>query len=248
MKPRTFPTPEQACKRYPHGTRARYVLGKCRCFPCKITATNYEVDRESRSRNRWRLTKVKGEWIAYNKETGETARGEEAALFLLNREERPNQLIATDEVLAHCAMLSAAGVGTRTIAKQAPIARGTLKRILEGDIRKTRRSTADRILSVTTSAVREGARICADQTLALLDHLKAAGYRKTWIAAQLGYTAKVPSLQIKSGVIKIYNARKVHELYVRLMATNPRLPRIDPRFRPQGVVAESTLRKNQQAA
>lgn len=43
-----LPTPEEASARYAHGTYARYRLGKCRCFDCRVAVANYVYERNAR--------------------------------------------------------------------------------------------------------------------------------------------------------------------------------------------------------
>lgn len=37
-----------ATKNYPHGTRASYTIGRCRCHDCRMANTEYAVARERR--------------------------------------------------------------------------------------------------------------------------------------------------------------------------------------------------------
>jgi|GEM_PF-1453678 len=53
-----LPTPEEAAARYPHGTRARYYLGKCKCFPCRLANSDYETARAAARRGPWQKRRL----------------------------------------------------------------------------------------------------------------------------------------------------------------------------------------------
>jgi hypothetical protein len=53
-----MPTPEAAAAKYEHGTRARYFLGKCKCFKCKLANSEYEAARAEAKRPPWHVQHV----------------------------------------------------------------------------------------------------------------------------------------------------------------------------------------------
>jgi hypothetical protein len=53
-----MPAPDQASAKYPHGTKARYALAKCRCFKCKVAVSDYEHERNEAMRPPWRVHRV----------------------------------------------------------------------------------------------------------------------------------------------------------------------------------------------
>jgi hypothetical protein len=155
------------------------------------------------------------------------------------RAPRQSQLVSVAKIRKHVRALQAQGVGIKKIAKAAHVAYSLLERMLgQGEhdrpIKRTRRSTAEKILAVKPTAIANGARVEAGPTLELLNRLIAKGYKKFWIAKQLGCKAKDgrPALQIagKNGFVSVRNAKKVFALYLRLQQTNWCLPKIAPVF------------------
>lgn len=171
--------PSRAADKYEHGTRARYHLGKCRCFPCKVANSEYEHERLQRRRNPWRVRKVGGKWVVKNIETGEIAPEDIADELLLEQPEDDAELISTREAVKHMKALQRAGVGLKTVAKRAGVPYSVIQRMMPGadyrPILRTRRSTAEKILSVSVSAVSEGARIDSSDTVRLLETLYGTG-------------------------------------------------------------------------
>jgi transcriptional regulator with XRE-family HTH domain len=85
-----------------HGTRAMYVVEKCRCEPCRHAHRTYARFQQKRRR----LGRTQGAW----------------ALPYVNAE----------PIRAHIAELRAAGVGYRRIAELAGITRSSLVKIING--------------------------------------------------------------------------------------------------------------------
>lgn len=110
----------------------------------------------------------------------------------------------------------------KAIARSARVNRGVLVRIMQGEIRKTRRSTADKILAVTPRTVEPTAqaKVDARPTWELLDRLISWGFRKGWIAQQLGY--RTPALQMRKDRILLTSAAKVRSLYDDILAEKAR--------------------------
>jgi len=88
-----------ALKRYEHGTRARYVLGKCRCVPCKKANAAYQKARDRGSAGLYRMwfAASVGRFVVKHRETGEIVyRGDKVSatrqLAKLNAEPLPDWL------------------------------------------------------------------------------------------------------------------------------------------------------------
>jgi hypothetical protein len=226
-----------AAARYEHGTRARYQLGKCHCFECKVANADYEVARLEAKRLPWRVRHMAPtrRWIVCNTGTSEivfSSTDRDAAFAERDRLNAPFarkpewELIGTAAVRRHVAKLRSAGISKKSICRSARVNRGVLDRILLGEIKKTRRSTAARILAVTDSDHPDGNKIDATATWVLLDRLIAVGYRKRRIAKDLGRTS--PALQLSRKSVTIKNAKAVVKLYAELWARNPMLQRLHP--------------------
>lgn len=248
-KPRRVPTQAEARKKYPHGTNARYHMGRCRCTPCRAAAKAYQ-QRLDLERRPWRksYSKSKKLWVVKNELTREVASSyvrESAADRCVERlnakaeSEAPRSLVPVLVTRQHIAFLQSRGVGMKTIAKASGVAYSVLERIATGQIKRTRRQTEKKILAVEPeTTIKSGARVRADETIVLIDRLIAAGYARSQIAHELG---KSSHLQIARSTpwVSVRNAQAVHALYVRLQADDARLPAIDTTFRLG--IAESTF-------
>lgn len=230
----------RAEERYEHGTFARYCLAKCRCEPCKKAAREYERNRRAERRQTWqiRYAAKMGYFVVKNMDTGEIVfrtPNRPAALrrcAALNEEEYippDRELIPADEAREHIAWLQENGLGLQTVARCSGVAYSVIERISSGNIKNTRRETAEKILSVGKSDISGGAHVDAAPTKVLLGRLVDAGYRKGWIAQQLGAKSRA-LIGRRANTVSVRNARKVHELYVRLSQGDKRLPWIDPVF------------------
>lgn len=243
-------------ERYAHGTHARYALGPCRCFPCKLANAKYETDRYKSDERVWHCRiinargRLKGQYYVINRDTKEIvfrSFDRDEALSeckRLNKRDvkprppRDSQLVAVKKIRKHCRELQLQGVGLKRVASVARVAYSSLERMLgqgqrDRPIRRTRRSTEARILAVKASSIAGGARVEAGPTLELLARL-IKRYPKYKIAKWLGAKSKTgrPPLQIdgKNGWVSMRNARKVFELYLRLQQNDWRLPKIAPVF------------------
>jgi len=225
-------------ERYAHGTRARYAFVRCRCEPCSDANSAYECERLS-SRVALKPWKIHfapggGHYVVRHRGTGEIAhrvadlRGAQRFRDRLNGRDAPavppsDELMPTATAVRHLKALRAAGVGLKAVELRCGVARSVLRRLIGGEIRRTRRSTTERILSVSVSDVRLGAYVSGFATWLFLDALIAGGYRRRWIALQLG--RKTPALQIQRARVRASTARDVIRLYATVSANDPRLPR-----------------------
>jgi len=226
-------TLDEAKRRYAHGTRACYVLAECRCFKCRVANTE-DVRSRNERRPPWRLRKGRGHMIE-NRHTGEVVRGfADRAAAIAEKERRnveapkpddPSELVPARRARAHIKKLAAGGVGVKAIGPSCGVASSVLSRIKSGEIRRTRRSTEAKILSVTVeSAARGSAKIDPRETRKRLDDLTGCGlYTKGWLAMQMG--AKTPNLQIlrpASKAVRADKAAAVRMLHEKLFAEDAR--------------------------
>jgi hypothetical protein len=130
------------------------------------------------------------------------------------------RLVSTARVRAHILALSRTGVGRKAIANACDLAESTVWRIRNGSFNVIRASTAKRILAVDANARADRSRVAADKTLDLIGRLVADGYSRRFLARQIGYRARVPSLPFlynrRSDAIAARTASRVERLYVRI--------------------------------
>jgi hypothetical protein len=220
------PDPE----RYAHGTYARYRLGKCRCFDCRVAVTNYVCAADAAKRPPWRLLQGLGS-IVIHRETGErivcadreSAYRERDRLNARHRPKPASELVPTKKVRDHIAFLSARGVGYKSVAAAVGMSTSSLAKIISGEARRTRRQTEERILAVGIEAARGSALVDSHETWKRLDRIIGSGlYSKAAIARWLG--CKTPQLQIQRGPhVTAKTAQAVLALYDRLWAEDERL-------------------------
>ena len=130
----------------------------------------------------------------------------------------------------HVAMLAAAGVGLKTLAKRSGVSHGTLTKLVYGvrgraPSKRVRKATLDAILAVTPAHAAEGAKIDAAPTWKLVDEMIAAGVPKVRIAQGIGQRG--PGLQLSRNLISPRNARAVAELHRQWSAGEVVLERHD---------------------
>lgn len=171
-----------------HGTRTKYVSDQCRCEPC--TAANRAYQRERNRRAARVRYGIEDPTIAY---------------------------VDATEAREHLRWLSSVGVGRRRVVELTGLSDTAVQKIRTGRSTRCRPDTASKILAVGRSKAADGAYIDAKATWKLIDELVANGYRRTWIARQLGSTAKVPALQVGRTQVRADTARKVADLHQRLM-------------------------------
>lgn len=127
---------------------------------------------------------------------------------------KPDVLISSIKARDHILKLSDAGIGYKAVADAASVSRSVTGRILWGDRLRIRRSTSDRLCSVTTEAVSDGARVPSGPTLRILDGLISEGYTKTQLAKWMGSKAKSPMLQMRGDFIVARTASRVARMAI----------------------------------
>lgn len=248
-------TAEEAARKYPHGSRGRYKLGKCRCARCKRANSDYQHEKAERRRKPYRLRHIPStkEWrvcksIPNSQKDGKVvlktqSRARAYRLFeKLNADFQgdPRQLVSTDQVIEHLAWLQTQGVGVRRTACLAKVSYSVLRKIYDGENKRTRREYAAKILAIRPDAVSGAARVRSDDSIVLIGRMVAAGYLRGWIAQQLGSSR--PRLQIAKGSwISVRQAKAIHALYVSLQRTDSGLRPIKETFR-LGIVEGTHVR------
>lgn len=172
----------------PCGTRAKYVVERCRCGECREAVRLYELKR------RRAITRPDEAWVPY-------VPAGKARRYLKELAEYGIGLKTVAKV---------SGVPHGTLSK---LFYGDPKRRM-GPSKRIRPETERRLLAVTLEDAAGAAKIPAGPTWRLLDDLIARGFTKSWIANELG--AQSPSLQIKRDRVRATTARKVAELHRRL--------------------------------
>lgn len=127
-----------------------------------------------------------------------------------------NGLVPAAEARAHLAALSAQGVGYKTAADAAGVAASIVAKIVAGTRSRIRARSERAILGVTAQAAADRALVDAGATWQLLDELIADGYRKTYLARELGSRSKTPALQLQRTQVTARSAFDVQQLHARL--------------------------------
>lgn len=233
----SFPTREEAERRYHHGTYARYKLAGCRCVPCSFASSEY-TRRRTEARPPWRTgyAPEARRWYVRNSIAGEIAlRTYDQQEAIAKRDELnaplredPSDKIDAWHTRKHLLWLRSQGVGRRTVSEATGVAQSNLRDIARGEHRRILRGTAEKIMSVGLSDARGTALLDGARTWELLDCLLSAGWPKARIARELGSTARIPALQIKRARVQAHNARKVEELHRRSWWEDPRVREVCP--------------------
>jgi hypothetical protein len=237
---------EEARERYPHGTHARYVLARCRCFPCRVANSNYEAERSGGTRPPWhvRYSPSANRFVVRNGRTGEIVfRGEDRDEAYLERDrlnrrdhvdDWPGKLVDVNPVVRHLCWLQSQGIGPKTVSRLSGVSYSVLQRMLGSPtgrrIYRTRVRTAERILAVTPRDVVGGQRIPAGPTWGLIECLLSAGWKRWQVAvavtpstaSQVGHGQR-PGLQIRRDVVRASTAAKVRQIHDEAWRADPRV-------------------------
>lgn len=230
--------------RFPHGTRSRYVSG-CRCDACRGSNTAYYHERQRRAKELARAIDKPAEpreqtWTApdgskrtriYRRACPGVGRRPCPILAHLRKDSKGgvcsvcrerlvwNGLVSTRRARKHLAVLSAAGVGYKTVGAACDVGHTVLAEIISGRKRKIRQSTEARVLSVTAEAIADHALVDAGPTWALLNELVARGFTRAEIAQRLGFTTL--ALQFRRNRVLARTALAVGKLYRSLGDASP---------------------------
>lgn len=159
--PKPCPHPAQ----HQHGTYVAYTLDRCRCLPCVAATSEYNADLTRRH--------------AYGQPP----------------------YVDADPVREHIARLRATGLGLKTIAKASGVSHGALSKLAYGHprpdgtrrppSRRVKRTTAQKILRVTSAHASEGSRVPAVGAMRRLRALVRLGWSAKQLAARSGLDNQV---------------------------------------------------------
>jgi hypothetical protein len=127
------------------------------------------------------------------------------------REGRGAGLVDAKKARRHILKLAERGIGYKSVAKDARVAKMIVFEIRNGTRTRIRESTERRILFVGESAARSATVIDARPTWKKIAWLLSEGFTKRSLAERLGYTNG--ALQFDQDTILARNARKVDRLY-----------------------------------
>lgn len=143
-----------------HGTRAKYVVEKCRCEPCTVANRTYQRNRE-RNVQRARL----------------------------GIEERVGTYIDAADTREYLMWLGSIGVGLRTVSDRTGIAIGTLRNLRLGRVTKCRPQTAAAVRTLGPKDRPSAALVPASLLQRRIEELQRQGWSKARIAQALGYAS-----------------------------------------------------------
>lgn len=131
-------------------------------------------------------------------------------------------LVDAAPVKAHLEQLRAAGVGKRTIATQAGVSQTVVNRLIGVDhsrpAARVRPEVAQRLLSVQTGHLAEGAYIDATGTTRRLQALVSIGWSQTHLAKRIGWTVANLNVLVlgRRSQVTIATTKLVAQLYDEL--------------------------------
>lgn len=231
---------------YPHGTRGRYVSGRCRCDPCRASNTRYYHERQARARalladriaeldepapagpiamtdsrglRRYRRACPGLELEQGCPSTSYLRKDSKGGICLRCRTElAADYVVDAAAARRHIRRLSRRGIGRRSVAAASSTTESIVGAIADGTKTGVRRSTESRILAVTADAVAGAGLVDARGAWRKLEELLEEGFTKTELARRLGYKSKTPALQLKGEKILARNALRVDKFYRAVMA------------------------------
>lgn len=134
-------------------------------------------------------------------------------------------LVDVAEAREHARLLMASGMGRRRISHLAGVAESTVSALIHGKrgnpLRRIRRDTARRLLSVARDDLAGGSLVDAGVAWQMLDELIACGVPKARIARALG--KKTPALQISRTRVRLSTEQAVAELHWEMWLRSGRL-------------------------
>jgi hypothetical protein len=178
-----------------HGTKAKYVVDRCRCTPCKAGNRAYE--------NRRKRLIAYGQWEPYI----------DAAPVRAHVE----QLRAAG--LGWKRIASLAGLGSSTVWK---LIYGDSRRG-QAPVKRMRRETAEKLLAVHADLdlIGGAAKVDATGTRRRVQALVAIGWSQSKLADQIGMTPSNFGQMLQRDKVMAHTARSVIDLYERLWNTAP---------------------------
>lgn len=126
-----------------------------------------------------------------------------------------NGLVSAGPARAHLRKLSHAGVGYKTAADAASVARSVVAKIVQGQRSQIRAQTAKRLLEITADARADHSTVPAAKTWRRINQLLEEGFTKTRLARELGM--RTPALQISKTRVLACTELAVEKLWRRYM-------------------------------
>ncbi len=126
-----------------------------------------------------------------------------------------NGLVPVGPARVHLRKLSAAGVGYKSAADAASVARSVVAKIVQGQRRQIRAQTARRLLAITADARADHSTVPAAKTWRRIHQLLDEGFSKARIARELGM--RTPALQINKMRVLARTELAVEKLWRRYM-------------------------------
>lgn len=234
-----------AQEKYQHGTRARYVLAKCRCDACRKANTEYQKDRDRRAKEvSTSLAPAKrGSHRQRLKFQGKVRKGEKKKKirFIFKRacpgvlgQPCPDRAYLRKDSGGACSVCRAKLIGQipaepvrKHLAKLSRQGIGYKSVAAASDVGETvlmrvmhgkatiRGDLAYRVLQVDKTAASDRSVISAKATWKMINELIEYGMTKTEIASQLGF--KGHALQIRKDRVLAKTEHRVKKLYDSIM-------------------------------
>lgn len=125
-------------------------------------------------------------------------------------------LVPSARARKHLMKLSSKGIGRRSVQASCDVTDTILQQVKNGTKTQIRRSTEQKILSVTADACGDATLKPAARTWRMLDHLLDEGFSKAELARRLGY--RTPAIQIKRNRVTAATEVRVQRFYNQIMA------------------------------
>lgn len=236
---------QEAEAKYEHGTRARYVLAKCRCDDCRKANTEYQKSRDRRAKEA-SIGVAPASSRSYRRKRklqGKVRKGEEKKVvtFIFKRpcpgvlgQPCPDRAYLRKDSGGACATCRTKLIGQipaepvrKHLAKLSRQGVGYKSVSAASDVGETllmrvmhgkttiRADLAHRVLQVDKTAASDRSVISAKATWKMIDELVENGMTKTEIAAQLGYKGR--ALQMRKDRVLAKTEHRVKKLYNSIM-------------------------------
>lgn len=239
---------------HPHGTRSRYVAGRCRCDECKAANTRYYHDRMARRREQEASVSpsnraLQGFIVRGGKtyvvrlcpgangqdcpfgdgKRGAWLRGKNAVCArCVERATVWNGLVQAKKAQRHLRKLSKLGVGYKSVGDACDVSKTVLMGIVSGEVNQIRAETEKRILAVDEGARAGGAIVDAARGNRIIRQLRQRGMTLTEIGRELGYVTNAPVQLGKAATMLLATRVKLERLLRKIEAAEEPNPRGRP--------------------
>lgn len=126
-----------------------------------------------------------------------------------------NAIVDASPAIAHLRELSRQGVGYKTAADAASVARSTVSKLVFGERTRARAQTVRRLLAVTAKARADHSTVRGGKTWRMINQLLEEGFTKARISRELGN--KTPALQIRHHSVLARTELAVERLWRKYM-------------------------------